>query len=251
MLRVNRVAFRYSKMTILDNISFDIKRGEIVTILGPNGSGKSTLLRCLGGLLRPSSGDIYWCDKNLRVASAQTISRLAAYVPQRIETSLASVFDSILLGRKPYFGLSPSEIDLELTESMIYRFRLESISMRSMNQLSGGEIQKVAIARSLVQEPQLLLLDEPTSMLDLRNQVELLLLLRQFVEEKNISAILCMHDINSAIKYTDRFLFLRKGKIIFDVNQTNLTAEMIESLYDLPVEIHKINNTKFVVEKLS
>ncbi|MDR2642128.1 MAG: ABC transporter ATP-binding protein [Planctomycetaceae bacterium] len=251
MLRVNEISFRYKDNTVLDKISFTANRGEIITILGPNGSGKSTLLRCLGGLLSPCAGGIYVDGKKLDKISVKTMSRCVAYVPQRIETSMMVVFDAVILGRRPYFGLMPSAADLDLVESMIYRFQLETIADRAINQLSGGEVQKVAIARSFVQEPQLLLLDEPTSMLDLRNQVELLMLLRQFVSERNITAVLCMHDINSAMKYTDRFLLLRKGQIIFDVKKDNLTAEMIESLYNLPVEIHKINNSNFVTEKMS
>ncbi|MDR1478517.1 MAG: ABC transporter ATP-binding protein [Planctomycetaceae bacterium] len=247
VLTVNGVSFHYRENTVLDNVSFSAKRGEIITILGPNGSGKSTLLRCLGGLLSPQSGEIYLDNKKLETKSIRTNSRYVAYVPQRIETSLMPVFDAVLLGRRPYFGLRPSAGDLELAEAMIYKFRLESIAGRSMNNLSGGEAQKVAIARGFTQQPQLLLLDEPTSMLDLRNQVELLMLLRQFVSEKNITAILCMHDINSAMRYTDRFLLLRKGQIIFDIEKNELTADMIEALYDQPVEIHNINNTSFVV----
>ncbi|MDR1290279.1 MAG: ABC transporter ATP-binding protein [Planctomycetaceae bacterium] len=250
MLTVNRVSFRYRENIILDKVSFSAKRGEIITILGPNGSGKSTLLRCLGGLLSPRAGEIYIDGKKLETRSIQTNSRRVAYVPQRIETSLMPVFDAVLLGRRPYFGLQPSASDLELVESMIYRFQLESIANRSMNQLSGGEAQKVAIARGFVQQPQLLLLDEPTSMLDLRNQVDLLVLLRQFVSERNITAILCMHDINSAMRYTDRFLLLRNGQIIFDIKKEELTAQMIEALYNQPVEIHNINNTNFVIEKI-
>jgi iron complex transport system ATP-binding protein len=250
MLTVNSVSFRYRENIILDKVSFTAKRGEIITILGPNGSGKSTLLRCLGGLLSPRSGEIYIDGKKLETKSIRTNSRLIAYVPQRIETSLMPVFDAVLLGRRPYFGLQPSVNDLELVESMIYRFQLELIAGRSMNQLSGGESQKVAIARGFVQEPQLLLLDEPTSMLDLRNQVDLLMLLRQFVSERNITAVLCMHDINSAMRYTDRFLLLRKGQIIYDIKKEELTAPMIEALYNQPVEIHNINNTNFVIEKI-
>jgi iron complex transport system ATP-binding protein len=250
MLNVKDISFCYKDNAVLDNISFTANRGEIITILGPNGSGKSTLLRCLGGLLIPRVGGVFVDGKNIGVLPASAISRLVAYVPQRIETSMMLVFNAVLLGRKPHFGLSPSVEDLRLVESMIYRFRIESIANRAMNQLSGGEAQKVIIARSFVQEPKLLLLDEPTSMLDLRNHVELLLLLRQFVKEKNITVVMCMHDINAAIRYTDRLLLLRNGKIIFDVKKNNLTASMIETLYNFPVEIHKINNENFVIEKI-
>ncbi|MDR1485933.1 MAG: ABC transporter ATP-binding protein [Planctomycetaceae bacterium] len=251
MLRVENISFCHRDNTVLDKISFTANRGEIITILGPNGSGKSTLLRCLGGLLNPCKGEIFLDGQKLGTISTRAAARLVAYVPQRIETSLMLVFDAVLLGRRPYFGLYPSAADLGLVESMIYRFKLEMLSGRAMNQLSGGEMQKVAIARSFVQEPQLLLLDEPTSMLDLRNQAELMQLLRNFVEERNIAVVLCMHDINAAVRYTDRLLLLRKGQIIYDVKKDDLTAPMIELLYNIPVEIHKLNNNiKIIIEKI-
>jgi iron complex transport system ATP-binding protein len=250
MLVVKNITFRYRGEAVLSDVSFDVKRGEVVTILGPNGSGKSTLLRCLNRLLLPQSGVVSLDDQLLSRLSAGLIARMIAYVPQRIETAPVTVFDAVLLGRKPYFTWNASRSDYESVELMLRRFRLDSISDRLLNQLSGGEIQKTVLARGLVQEPKLLLFDEPTSALDLRNQVELLTLLRQFVRERNIIAIVCMHDINAAIRYTDRFLLLKKGRIIHDVNRDKLTAPMIESLYGLPVEIHDVANRSFVVESV-
>ncbi|MDR3110910.1 MAG: ABC transporter ATP-binding protein [Planctomycetaceae bacterium] len=251
MLQINNISFCYGHAEIISDISFRVNRGEIAAVLGQNGSGKSTLLRCLNRVLRSHSGYVTLDDKRLDKFSAEKIARNIAYVPQRLETAPLSVFDAVLLGRKPYFTWQASRTDFEIVEKMLYRFGLDSLAHRPLHQLSGGEVQKVALARAMVQEPKLLLLDEPTSALDLKNQVELLRILREIVEERNIMAILSMHDINIAIRYADRFLLLKQGKLIGDVEHNKLTSEMLETVYGLPVEIHTTEqNVSFIIEKV-
>ncbi|HBT77600.1 MAG TPA: iron ABC transporter ATP-binding protein [Planctomycetaceae bacterium] len=251
MLDVENLAFQYGCRSVLHDISFRLAPGEIVAVLGPNGSGKSTLLRCLNRILRPERGTVRLAGQPLAAFSAGAIARRIAYVPQHIESAPFSVYDAVLLGRKPYFTWRASESDHRIVESMIRRLGLDPLVMRPVDQLSGGETQKVALARALVQEPKLLLLDEPTSALDLKNQVELLGMLREIVRERNIMAILSMHDINVAVRYMNRFLLLREGRLLGDVRHEGLVPEILENVYDLPVEIHTSEHgISFIIEKI-
>jgi len=250
MLSVQQLSFRYGRKVVLSDVTFQASSGEIVAILGPNGSGKSTLLRCLCGILKPKSGTVSCDGSNLADFSAEKIASLVGYVPQRIETAPLLVFDAVLLGRKPYFTWFASSDDFHKVEEILLRLNLDSFAMRSANQLSGGETQKVALARALVQEPRLLLLDEPTSALDLKNQVEFLSTLRTVVRERGLLAVLSLHDINIALRYADRFLLLREGHLIGDSRLPDLTPQLIEKVYGLPVEIHTSGNIPFVVESV-
>ena len=246
MLRVNDLAFAYGRRVILSDISFEVRPGEIVAVLGPNGSGKSTLLCCLNRILRPQRGQVQLDNRPLADMTAEGIAGVIAYVPQRIETASFSVFDAVLLGRKPYFTWFAGANDFALVEAMLQRLELDTcdgagggnMADRPMDRLSGGEAQKVALARALVQEPKLLLLDEPTSALDMKNQVEILTLLREIVRERNIMALLSIHDLNLAIRHADRFLLLRKGRLLGDVRRDGLTPDIIEHVFGLAVEIH-------------
>ncbi len=252
MLSVQRLSFQYGRKAILSDVTFQASPGEIVAILGPNGSGKSTLLRCLCGILKPKSGTVSCDGLHLTDFSAEKIARRIGYVPQRLETAPLSVFDAVLLGRKPYFTWFASSDDFHKVEEILVRLKLDSFAMRPANQLSGGETQKVALARALVQEPRLLLLDEPTSALDLKNQVEFLSTLRDVVRERGLLAVLSLHDINTALRYADRFLLLREGRLLGDVRPADLTPPLIEQVYGLPVEIHTSDrNVSFVLEKIA
>ncbi len=250
MLQVRQLSFHYGRKAVLSDVSFQVQPGEIVAILGPNGSGKSTLLRCLNRILKPQSGTVHLAESNLAGFSPEEIARRIAYVPQRIESAPLSVFDAVLLGRRPYLTWFASSDDYRKVEEILVRLQLDSLAMRPVDRLSGGESQKVALARALIQESKILLLDEPTSALDLKNQVEFLTVLREIVRERNLLAVMSLHDINIAIRYTDRFLLLREGNLLGDVRLEGLTPPLIEQAYGIPVEIHTSReNISFIIEK--
>jgi len=255
-LKVQHLDFSYGKRDVLSSVSFEANKGEIVAILGPNGSGKSTLLRCLNRILRPKRGEVLLDNQQIGSLTAEKRAQWIAYVPQKLDTAPLSVFESVLMGRKPYFTWNASKTDLEKVEAILDKLGLTSLARRPVDQLSGGECQKAALARVLVQEPKLLLLDEPTSALDLKNQVEILTLLQTVARERNLIVLLTMHDINVAVRYADRFLLLQKGKLVGDVAQGGLTPTLIENVYGLPVEVHTVEiptserNVSFFVEKL-
>ena len=171
---MNKVEFSYGSVPVLCDVNFEVKKGDFISILGVNGSGKSTLMKCINRILRFKEGMIFVEDRDLKQMKAIEIAQKIGYVPQTSEKGFVTVFDAVLLGRKPYIKWDVSQKDIELTEEILKIMGLEEYSLRYINELSGGELQKVVIARALVQEPQILLLDEPTSDLDLKNQLEVM-----------------------------------------------------------------------------
>ncbi len=162
------------------------------------------------------------------------------YVPQRYGDEPLTVFDTVLLGRKPHIRWAATQKDLEIVEGVLRLMRLEDFVLRPVNQLSGGEAQKVMIARALAQEPEILLLDEPLSNLDLRNQMEVLRLLGNAVRQRGLAAILSVHDLNLALRFSDFFLLLKDGKIHTFAAREAITAEVIEQVYGVRVILQHI-----------
>ena len=198
-------------------------------------------------LLRPSSGSVYLDGKDLTSSSILEIASHIGYVPQRIETSRVTAFDAILLGRHPHIRYTLSEADLEKTDAAIRMMDLEDLALQFINEMSGGELQKVAIARALVQEPRVMLLDEPTSNLDLHNQVEILGLMKRITREHHMAVVMTMHDLNMAFRFMDRFLFVKDGGIYASGRREDITSEMIEEVYGLPVRMIEVDGYPVVV----
>ncbi|MFV0437760.1 MAG: ABC transporter ATP-binding protein [Desulfopila sp.] len=243
--------FSYKDSAILESIDFQVRPGELLAILGPNGVGKTTLLKCLNGMHRASAGAVMVEGVDVLRMRPMDIATQIGYVAQKSETAQMTVFDAVLMGRKPHIRWRTSDHDLETVEAAIRHLHLEDKSLRFIDQLSGGELQKVCIARALVQEPKLLLLDEPTSALDLKNQIDIMRLLRRIVDEHGLGAVMTMHDLNKAMRYADSILMLKDGKIFSHLKTSRVTAAMIESVYGLAVEIHTINGHPLVVPQES
>lgn len=246
-LEVRGIGFRYRSHEVLRNLSFEVRPNEFIAILGPNGVGKTTLLRCLNALLRPTDGSVLVEGRDLLSMSRLEIAREMAYVAQRTEPVRLTVFDAVLLGRRPHIGLSPAPHDLAVTEAIIARLGLSGLALRFIDELSGGELQKVAIARALVQEPQVLLLDEPTSSLDLKNQLELLGLVRAVVREHGIAALMTMHDLNLALRFADRFILMKDGRIHAAGGPEVVTADEVREVYGVPVTVETLRGCRVVL----
>lgn len=247
ILNVDGLEFRYKSLDVLRNISFEVGQGEILAIMGPNGVGKTTLLKCLNAIHRPSGGFIMVDNIDLRTMVPAAIARRLGYVAQKQEVMRLTAFDAILMGRKPHIRWHPSEHDLCIVDSAVKRLRLEKLALRYLDQMSGGEMQKVSIARALVQEPRVLLLDEPTSSLDLRNQVEILSLVRAVVHSHEVAAVVTMHDLNQALRFGDKFLFLKNERIHAAVRRNGVTAEIIEDVYGVPVHLEHVAGHPVVI----
>lgn len=237
ILSVEELTFLYRNREVLDEIVFTIDAGEIVAILGPNGVGKTTLLKCLNRILRPKTGVVNLDGEDLSRLNLMDIARRVGYVPQRVETGRLTAFDAVLLGRRPHIGWDVTEHDLRIVDAVFHRLSMDALRLSYIDEMSGGEIQKVAIARALVQEPKVLLLDEPTSNLDLKNQVEILSTIVQIVRQHTIAAVMTMHDLNQALRYADRFIFLKDGRVHSHGDRGIVTPDVIRDVYGVPVEV--------------
>lgn len=238
---MENISFNYKSCDVLKDATFQIKRQELLAILGPNGVGKTTLLKCINRILEPAGGTVSIQDQLVSSMSIQEIARNIGYVSQKDQAGKITAYDTILMGRKPYLtwrGLQQSDYDL--VNNVIHRLELEPLALRSIDQMSGGELQKVSIARALVQEPEVLLLDEPTSALDLRNQLELLGLIREVVDSHDLITVMILHDLNTALRYADKCLFMKEGTIHAALTPKEVTAEIIEEVYGVKAELGTI-----------
>ena len=241
MIEVRNLSFAYDKNApVLRDISFTLRDGECGAVLGNNGAGKSTLLKCIDRILRPQGGQVLIDGKDVFTLSANELARQAAYVAQNARGSDLSVFDTVLLGRRPYIRWEATEADRALVSALLERLKLSRLALRPLSQLSGGEAQKVLLARALAQEPRLLLLDEPTSNLDPRNQHEAMQLVRELAQEKQICVLSVLHDLNLAIRYCDRFLLLRDSAVYASGGLDCMTPENIEAVYRM--HVHRIEH---------
>lgn len=248
MLHVENVAFAYPKTEeVLKQISFDLEGGHCLALLGNNGAGKSTLLKCLNRIHESKSGVIAVQGQNVRDLSRGDIAKSMAYVAQQSEGNQLTVFDSILLGRKPYIKMNPSDEDIDIAQKAMERMGLERFALRYTDSLSGGELQKVVLARALAQQPKIMLLDEPTSNLDLYNQHEVLRVVSQIAKTDGISVIVIIHDLNLALRYCDRFLLVRDGYVYRYGDESVITTETIRDVYRVDAQIIDMHGRKMVV----
>ena len=240
-LSVKDLSFSYGGRKVLDRISFDVEDNSIVSILGPNGVGKTTLLRCLCNLHRPQEGSILVDGTDVLTLSGRELAKHIGYVPQSTKPVRTTVFDTALIGRRPYMEWGVTKRDMEITESVLDALGLTGLSMRYADEISGGEYQKVQIARAMVQEPEILILDEPTNNLDIANQHVTMHAILNAVSSRGMCTIMTMHDINLAVHYSDRFLFIKDGRVWAYGGPEIITEELVHDVYgiDSDVIIHK------------
>ena len=248
MITVEHLCFSYPcGRKILEDISFTAGSGECLAVLGNNGAGKSTLLKCFSHILRPQSGRVLVDGRDILPLPLEQLARETALMAQSAPSTRLTVYDTLLLGRKPYMKWGVSQRDRAVVGDMLRQLELEPFSMRYLDQLSGGEQQKILLARALVQEPKLLLLDEPTSNLDLKNQYEVLDLVRRFCRERSITAVLVIHDLNLALRFCDRFLFLHGGRVLACGGVEAVTPEHIRAVYGMDAAVERVRGVPVVV----
>ena len=249
MLTIDALTFGYGKRAppVLTGASLSLGAGEIGILLGKNGSGKTTLFKCLLGILKPEGGRICLDGTDLATLSPAERARLVAYVPQDIRFGALTVFDSVLMGRISYFGLRATESDYAAVEKILADMRLSDYTARCVEELSGGERQKVAIARAMAQEPRLLVLDEPTGNLDIANEALLIEEARRLAHERGIAILSSLHDLNQALSLGDRFYFLKNGAIAHSGGRDAVTEEAIRDTFDANVKILEIEGQRIII----
>ena len=250
-LKVNDVSFSYSSVPVLHDVSFELKDNELVSILGPNGVGKSTLIHCINKILSPTSGTVMIDGRDVSEIKLKELAKEIGYVPYSANDSFPlSVIDTVMIGRHPYSRWGTLDKDLDIVYETLRMLGISHLAMRAFNELSAGQHQKVMLARGLVQEPKILLLDEPTSNLDVRHQLDVTKMLRRLSRERGILIVMISHDINIAAKYSDKIILMHKGSI-FDIGEPSkvITAENLRIVYGVTAEIAKDDDAPHVILK--
>lgn len=248
-LQAKEIVFGYDSNPVLDSVSFEIAPSKLVTIVGPNGSGKSTLIKCINRIVSPQGGSILIDRREVAKMTRMEVARYLSYVPQSsVRIFPTNVFDTILMGRRPHIGWLGSERDEEKVWDVLQLLNIERLAMNNFSELSGGQQQKVLIARALVQEAEVMLLDEPTSNLDIWHQLDVMNIIRDVVKKKEITAIMALHDLNLASYYSDRIIMMKRGKIVAVGDPHSvITEENIASVYRVQAAVRKLSDRPMIM----
>ncbi len=240
-LEIRGVVAGYGARDVLHGVDLTVAAGEVMVLAGPNGAGKTTLLRVLSGTLRPRAGTVRWQEEDLLALSPRQRARRMAVVPQaRGVPPTFTVAQAVMLGRTPYLSWlgAPNAYDRDVVRRVLAQTDLTDLADRPLGQLSGGERQRVLLARALAQETPILLLDEPTTHLDLRHQANILRLVRDLSRERGLAVLMVIHDLNLAARFADRLALFDQGRVLaVDAPQAVLTAARIAAVYRTPVDV--------------
>jgi iron complex transport system ATP-binding protein len=234
-INVKNLSHSFGENLVLKNISFQVPQRDFFIIIGPNGSGKTTLMKIISGILKPQDGELEILNRPIDQYHRKALAQTIAFVPQMTFSDFPfSVTEIVLMGRSPYLGMLgiEQENDLEIANQAIAFTGLENLAHRNLTQLSGGEQQRVFIARAICQEPDIILLDEPTASLDLAYQVRIMDLMEKLKTEKSITVVMVSHDVNLAAMYADHLILLHKGQVVCQgLPDEVLTYKTLEEAY--------------------
>jgi iron complex transport system ATP-binding protein len=232
---VKNLSHSFGEHLVLKNISFQVPAKDFFIVIGPNGSGKTTLMKILSGILKPQTGRLEILNRAIDRYQRKALARTIAFVPQMLSADFPfTVFEMVLMGRSPYLGILgiEEEKDMEIARQAIAFTGMEHLSHRKLDQLSGGEQQRVFIARAICQEPDVILLDEPTASLDLAYQVRIMDLMERLKNEKGITVVMVSHDVNLAAMYADHLLLINDGQVLCQgLPEEVLTYKTLEEAY--------------------
>lgn len=248
MLNVENLSFHYrSGPEILRQISFSLEEGQFLAILGNNGAGKSTMLKCFNQILRVKGGHVWMDGEDLLTMTHREVARRVAFVSQTIPSTQMTVHDAVMLGRRPYMQWGFTEEDHRIVHQAMDRLNLSVMRGRFLNELSGGERQKVMLARALAQQPKVLLLDEPTSSLDIQNQYQVLDIVRDICRTSSITAVMVIHDLNLALRFCDRFLLLKDGRVYRSGDSSILDRQALRDVYGVDAHVVTVEGKSVVL----
>ena len=248
MMEVKNLSFHYKgAQEVLKDVSFKMEPGQFLAILGNNGVGKSTLLKCFNHILRPDSGQVLLNGKDLLHISSREVAKQVAFVSQSVPNTQMTVHDVVMLGRRPYMQWGFTEQDHAIVHDAMDRLGVEQMRGRFLSQLSGGEKQKVMLARALAQQPKVLLLDEPTSALDIQNQYQVLRIVREICHKDNMIAVVVIHDLNLALRFCDRFLLMKDGRVYRHGDRSILDSTALKEVYGVDAKVVEIEGRHMVL----
>lgn len=248
MMQIKQLCYHYKgDRELLKDVSFDIELGKFLAILGNNGVGKSTLLKCFNQILKPDSGEVLLDGENLLTMSAREVAKRVAFVSQSVPDTQLTVHDMVMLGRRPYMNWGFTEADHAIVHDAMHRLDVEDMRGRFLSQLSGGEKQKVMLARALAQQPKVLLLDEPTSALDIQNQYQVLEMVQEICHQDQMIAVVVIHDLNLALRFCDRFLLMKDGQVYRYGDHTILDSTALKAVYGVEAKVVEIENRRMVL----
>ncbi|MFA6803994.1 MAG: ABC transporter ATP-binding protein [Candidatus Methanomethylophilaceae archaeon] len=250
-IKIDDIDFSYSNAPVLNDITLDLEGPQFVTILGPNGVGKSTLIHCINKVLKPTRGSVMVDEINIDDIKLKDMAKKIGYVPYASTDSFPlTVIDTVLMGRSPHSGWRSTDEDLNIVYNVLKMLHIDDLAMRSFNELSAGQHQKVMLARGLVQDPEILLLDEPTSNLDIKHQLEVTYILKDLARSHNLLVIMISHDINIASKFSDKIILLRGGTIFsIGTPQEVITEKNIKEVYGVESNIIDVDGHPHVILK--
>ncbi len=233
------LSYAYDGATVLSNLSFTVNNGEFFIVIGPNGSGKTTLMKMIAGLIKLQSGELEIKGQSVKKYKRKILARKIAFVPQQIPTDFPFVVENVVLfGRSPHlgtFGLE-SVADINLAQQAMDFTEVSHLARRRLNQLSGGECQRVFIARAICQAPDIIVRDEPTASLDIAHQLRIMDMMEKMKQEKSITVIMVSHDVNLAAMYADTLMLINKGRQVrVGPPGEVLTYKTLESVYGCPL----------------
>lgn len=257
MIHVKKLVFQHphTATPVVNGVSFDVAEGKLAVLLGPNGSGKTTLFKCIAGLWHPGSGNVMFDGRDILHMSFKERAAMLAVVPQDHTPPFPyTVFEAVLMGRAPHVGMyaAPSGKDEEATHNALLAVGISHLTERCYTRISGGERQLVLIARALAQEAPLLLLDEPTSHLDFRNQHLVLETVKRVAVEKGLTVLMTLHDPNLASFFADQVIMLKAGAIVADGDPMEVLSELnLGQLYNIGIGLAETGGRRLIYPRLT
>ena len=253
MIAIKNLSYKINKVSLLNDINLDFEKGKTYGIIGPNGAGKSTLLKCIMRINEPSGNSIFLDDVDITSFNIKDFSKKISFVFQENNREVDfTVYEIIMMGRYTYMDFleSESKEDIKIVDEIIEKLGLIDLKDRYISELSGGEAQKVFIARALAQKTEIILLDEPTSMLDIHNSIEIMNLVENLKKEYGLTIIMVLHDLNIAFTYCDNISLIDGGSIIMsDEKNKVIESERVEEVYQRKIKIIKDDDGFYVVPK--